>query len=81
MLLRRLLESFQGILFLTTTKNNFDESFRSHLDLTVGYGKLSSQALSEIWKYLVKTNENIDTDLSWNDEVYSELGKLTVNVS
>ncbi|KAK3954781.1 hypothetical protein QBC32DRAFT_335414 [Pseudoneurospora amorphoporcata] len=79
-LLLRLMESFQGVLVLISThKREFDEDFRSYIHLTIGYPKLSSKAQSQIWTYLAKTQKDTDIDQSWTDEVFRELGRLSIN--
>ncbi|KAI7082490.1 hypothetical protein KC356_g8321 [Hortaea werneckii] len=46
----RLLEYFQGILFLTTNRvDTFDEAFQSRIHLPLRYGELSAKAKRRVW--------------------------------
>ncbi|GAB1737338.1 hypothetical protein NU219Hw_g1262t1 [Hortaea werneckii] len=46
----RLLEYFQGILFLTTNRvDTFDEAFQSRIHLPLRYGDLSAKAKRRVW--------------------------------
>lgn len=46
----RLLEYFQGILFLTTNRvDTFDEAFQSRIHLPLRYGELTSKAKRAVW--------------------------------
>lgn len=78
----RKIEYFQGVLFLTTNrKEDFDEAFKSRIHVTISYPDLTENARSEIWRKLIEANKNMDTDDSWTSDVFSELGKLNLNVS
>lgn len=47
----RLLEYFQGILFLTTNRvETFDDAFQSRIHMALHYGELSHQARKAIWQ-------------------------------
>ncbi|EMC96833.1 hypothetical protein BAUCODRAFT_122792 [Baudoinia panamericana UAMH 10762] len=47
----RLLEYFQGILFLTTNRvDTFDEAFQSRIHLPLRYGELTNKAKKSVWK-------------------------------
>lgn len=77
----RKLEYFQGVLFLTTNrKEDFDDAFKSRIHVTITYPTLSPEAQSAIWRNLINKNK-LQTDDSWTDEVYLELGRLNLNVS
>ncbi|EGO57267.1 hypothetical protein NEUTE1DRAFT_41557, partial [Neurospora tetrasperma FGSC 2508] len=76
----RMLEYFQGVLFLTTNrKQDFDDAFKSRIHVTISYPKLSSEAKSQIWESLISTNKSVETDASWTKAVYTALGKLNLN--
>lgn len=46
----RILEYFQGILFLTTNRvTTFDEAFQSRIHIGFRYGKLEMKAKKGIW--------------------------------
>lgn len=48
----RLLEYYQGILFLTTNRvETFDEAFRSRIHMGIKYDDLTAKARKEIWKH------------------------------
>jgi len=47
----RLLEYFQGILFLTTNRvETFDEAFQSRIHIAIRYNDLDQKAKRQIWK-------------------------------
>lgn len=78
----RKLEYLQGVLFLTTNrKNDFDEAFKSRIHVTISYSALSNNAQSAIWKRLIENNKDVKLDETWNDQVYTALGMLNLNVS
>ena len=50
LVLLRVLEYFQGILFLTTNRvGQFDEAFMSRIHLQIGYDPLDEDAREKIW--------------------------------
>ena len=50
----RLLEYFQGILFLTTNRVDvFDDAFVSRIHLSLRYGDLSTKAKKSVWKTFI----------------------------
>lgn len=47
----RLLEYFQGILFLTTNRvETFDDAFQSRIHVALRYGELTAKAKKTVWK-------------------------------
>lgn len=47
----RLLEYFQGILFLTTNRvETFDDAFQSRIHVALRYGELTTKAKKTVWK-------------------------------
>lgn len=47
----RLLEYFQGILFLTTNRvETFDPAFQSRIHVALRYGELTTKAKNSVWK-------------------------------
>ena len=47
----RLLEYFQGILFLTTNRvETFDPAFQSRIHVALRYGDLTTQAKNSVWR-------------------------------
>jgi len=61
----RLLEYFQGILFLTTNRvETFDDAFQSRIHVALRYEELSAKAKREIWRMFlekVRVMEGVDT--------------------
>lgn len=55
----RLLEYFQGILFLTTNRvETFDDAFQSRIHVALRYGELTQKAKKAVWKmFLDKVTE------------------------
>ena len=51
----RLLEYFQGILFLTTNRvETFDDAFQSRIHVALRYDELTGKARKEIWKNFIE---------------------------
>lgn len=67
----RLLEYYQGILFLTTNRlEEFDEAFQSRIHLSVEYFPLDKTKREGIWRNLLMP---LDECRSWSDEVYNRI--------
>lgn len=50
----RLLEYFQGILFLTTNRvETFDDAFQSRIHVALRYGELDFNAKKSVWKMFI----------------------------
>ena len=50
----RLLEYFQGILFLTTNRvETFDDAFQSRIHVALRYGELTAKAKKTVWKMFI----------------------------
>ena len=62
----RLLEYFQGILFLTTNRvETFDDAFQSRIHVALRYGELTHKAKKSVWKMfleLVKKVEGMEVE-------------------
>jgi ATPase family associated with various cellular activities (AAA) len=57
----RLLEYFQGILFLTTNRvETFDDAFQSRIHIALRYGDLTTKAKRSIWKMFLEKVKSID---------------------
>ncbi|KAK4553771.1 hypothetical protein LTR86_009269 [Recurvomyces mirabilis] len=57
----RLLEYFQGILFLTTNRvDTFDEAFQSRIHLPLRYGDLTTKAKKSVWKIFFEVVRKTD---------------------
>lgn len=57
----RLLEYFQGILFLTTNRvETFDDAFQSRIHIALRYGDLNAKAKRSIWKMFLERVRALD---------------------
>ncbi|RMZ37845.1 AAA family ATPase [Aspergillus flavus] len=57
----RLLEYFQGILFLTTNRvETFDDAFQSRIHVALRYGDLTTKAKRSVWKMFVEKVQAMD---------------------
>ncbi|KAJ5080863.1 ATPase AAA-type core [Penicillium angulare] len=78
----RLLEYFQGILFLTTNRvETFDDAFQSRIHVALRYGDLASNAKRSIWKMFlerVKAIEGVQT-AKFTEDDYDTLARHTLN--
>ncbi|KAJ5645717.1 hypothetical protein N7507_011728 [Penicillium longicatenatum] len=78
----RLLEYFQGILFLTTNRvETFDDAFQSRIHVALRYGDLAPKAKRSIWKMFLERVRGIEgvqtAEFSEND--YDVLARHTLN--
>jgi len=68
----RLLEYYQGILFLTTNRvEEFDPAFKSRIHLSVEYSALDHTKRTSIWRNLLGQNSDC---CEWNQATYERLG-------
>lgn len=78
----RLLEYFQGILFLTTNRvETFDDAFQSRIHIALRYGELSIKARRSVFKAFierVRILEGIDT-MPFSEEDYNALARNALN--
>jgi len=78
----RLLEYFQGILFLTTNRvETFDDAFQSRIHIALRYGELSLKAKKSVFKMFierVRVLEGIAT-MPFKEEDYNNLAKNNLN--
>lgn len=77
----RLLEYYQGILFLTTNRlGDFDEAFANRIHVSIEYGTLGPEARMNIWRQHIRKacQQNRSKNL-WSDEAYRILGKIEIN--
>jgi len=78
----RLLEYFQGILFLTTNRvETFDDAFQSRIHVALRYEELGFKAKKEIWKMFlerVRVMEGIKV-MPFTDRDYDTLAKKNIN--
>ena len=77
----RLLEYFQGILFLTTNRvETFDEAFQSRIHIALKYSELTRSAKKEIWKmFLLKVGESGGATELFREADFDELAKSKLN--
>lgn len=77
----RLLEYFQGILFLTTNRvETFDEAFQSRIHIALKYSELTRSAKKEIWKmFLLKVGESGGATEVFREADFDELAKSKLN--
>jgi len=60
----RLLERYQGIMFLTTNRaTELDEAFRSRISIIIGYKPFDVETRIKVWHNLLKA-ANMDLDIS-----------------
>ena len=78
----RLLEYFQGILFLTTNRvETFDDAFQSRIHVALRYGDLTTKAKRSIWKMFlerVRAIEGVHT-AAFSEADYDMLSRHTLN--
>lgn len=78
----RLLEYFQGILFLTTNRvETFDDAFQSRIHIALRYGELSTKAKKSVFKMFierVRILEGVDT-MPFSEEDYNSLARNNLN--
>ncbi|KAJ7101290.1 P-loop containing nucleoside triphosphate hydrolase protein [Mycena belliarum] len=73
----RLLEYYEGILFLTTNRvNTFDPAFQSRIHMALKYENLEARARQRLWKDFLSGLKG-GTDMS--DEDYAVLAQYDVN--
>jgi SpoVK/Ycf46/Vps4 family AAA+-type ATPase len=78
----RLLEYFQGILFLTTNRvETFDDAFQSRIHVALRYGDLTTKAKRTVWKMFlerVQAMEGVQT-ASFTDKDFDALARHNLN--
>lgn len=78
----RLLEYFQGILFLTTNRvETFDDAFQSRIHLAIRYGDLTTKAKRSVWKMFlekVQSKEGVQT-AKFTDKDFDMLARNNLN--
>ena len=78
----RLLEYFQGILFLTTNRvETFDEAFQSRIHIALRYGELSVPAKKSVWKLFLSKVKDIEgvKMAEFREQDYDRLAKKVLN--
>lgn len=78
----RLLEYFQGILFLTTNRvETFDEAFQSRIHVALKYEELTAAAQKKVWKEFlekVRVMQGIEV-MPFSDTDYDYLARRRLN--
>lgn len=78
----RLLEYFQGILFLTTNRvETFDDAFQSRIHVALRYGELTTKAKRSVWKMFlerVRAKEGVEI-AKFKEEDYNALARHNLN--
>jgi hypothetical protein len=78
----RLLEYFQGILFLTTNRvETFDDAFQSRIHIALRYGELSTKAKKSVFKMFierVRVLEGVAT-MPFDENDYNTLARHNLN--
>ena len=78
----RLLEYFQGILFLTTNRvETFDDAFQSRIHVALRYGELTTKAKRSVWKMFldkVREKDGLET-VEFSEEDLRGLSKHNLN--
>ncbi|EAW11985.1 putative AAA family ATPase [Aspergillus clavatus NRRL 1] len=78
----RLLEYFQGILFLTTNRvETFDDAFQSRIHVALRYGDLTTKAKRSVWKMFlerVQAKEGVQT-ATFTDKDFDALARHNLN--
>lgn len=81
----RLLEYFQGILFLTTNRvETFDDAFQSRIHMAFRYGDLTTKAKKAIWRTFIEkvgVKEGVDVDggRGFGEREFEELARNKLN--
>lgn len=72
----RLLEYYQGILFLTTNRiEEFDSAFQSRIHLAIEYHELDAARRVCVWKNLLA---RLPACANWDEGIYNRLGEHIV---
>ncbi|KAI4216084.1 MAG: hypothetical protein LQ351_001580 [Letrouitia transgressa] len=78
----RLLEYFQGILFLTTNRvETFDDAFQSRIHVALRYGELTTKAKRSVWKMFldkVREKDGLETQ-KWKESDFDKLARHNLN--
>jgi hypothetical protein len=78
----RLLEYFQGILFLTTNRvETFDDAFQSRIHVALRYGDLTTKAKRSVWKMFLEKVQAMDgvQTATFTDKDYDLLSRHNLN--
>ncbi|PVH72338.1 P-loop containing nucleoside triphosphate hydrolase protein [Cadophora sp. DSE1049] len=75
----RILEYYEGILFLTTNRlTSFDLAFKSRIHLALKYTALDHHRRKELWKLFIGRSTK-ETSEVWDDAVLADLARVDIN--
>ncbi|KAK4864887.1 hypothetical protein LT330_001510 [Penicillium expansum] len=73
----RMLEYYEGILFLTTNRTqNIDPAFESRIHLSLAYKELDTESRRQVWAQFLSRSMNIE---SFTDEQLDQVAELQLN--
>jgi SpoVK/Ycf46/Vps4 family AAA+-type ATPase len=76
----RVLEYYEGILFLTTNRlTTFDSAFRSRIHLALKYSALNQETRKELWKLFIAKTSKDDVLETWSESDLNNLAKVNIN--
>ncbi|EAA58536.1 hypothetical protein AN6718.2 [Aspergillus nidulans FGSC A4] len=78
----RLLEYFQGILFLTTNRvETFDDAFQSRIHVALRYGDLTTKAKRSVWKMFLQRVQAVEgvQSADFTDKDFDMLSRHNLN--
>ena len=76
----RVLEYYEGILFLTTNRlTTFDTAFRSRIHLALKYSALNQETRKELWKLFIAKTSKDDVLEAWSESDLNDLAKVNIN--
>lgn len=76
----RVLEYYQGIMFLTTNRlETFDPAFKSRIHLALKYSALEEAHRKKLWKLFIDQASKTLRPQSIPDEVLDEFSKVPLN--
>jgi hypothetical protein len=78
----RLLEYFQGILFLTTNRvETFDNAFQSRIHVALRYGELTTKAKKSVWQmFIQKVRDKEGVEIAeFKEQDFDDLSRRTLN--
>jgi SpoVK/Ycf46/Vps4 family AAA+-type ATPase len=76
----RVLEYYEGILFLTTNRlTTFDSAFRSRIHLALKYSALNQETRKELWKLFIAKTSKDDVLEAWSESDLNDLAKVNIN--
>lgn len=76
----RILEYYEGILFLTTNRvDNIDAAFQSRIHVSMQYNELSESSRRVVWKNFLGMSKDGATRENFGDEDLAKLAKHTMN--